>query len=202
MSTPAEITAGAVSVADVRDYLNQNSTGFGDALLGRILATSVDSVRSIIGQPFLATAGWEHTFEGAFARVHTIDYFPVSDLTKIEHWRGVNDWEELDEDLFEIVGVDGVYRLYTGGTFTRGDLYRATFTVGYAIADIPAEIIQVIIEMAAMMLAESGKGDGRLGLQSVGTNDSGVNVSTSTSFKDLRPRWIEMLKPYTVVPRY
>lgn len=177
------------TLADLKSYLSITSTA-DDALLSRLLAAASDLVCGQMGRAFGVVAYLKERHLGDGGTVLVPDHVPVVGVTELRIGgavvpEAVN--AATDDGWFflrDLVCVRGPYR------FTDGALVEVSYSAG---EDAPADIVQAVIELAALKYRERshvGTASQTLAGQSVSFLPSIVPVSVQTVIDSYRlPRF-------------
>ncbi len=114
---------------------------------------------------------------------YTIRIFPSYEISKIEIRTGLNEYEEIDSENYEIVGEAPYTKII--GDFHVGCAYRVTAKKGYEVGQIPVSIKRAILLQAAnQYVADS------------------IAPNTSGEFAGSEPNWLfsmevmQLVKPH------
>lgn len=181
-------------IATVRQYLKVDGSAHDD-LLERLIDACSAEIEAWCGQPILAeTDNVMHRFAGSNTALEQLPYFPIVEVGALTYVTSIGgEAVALETDTYSVTRG----RLVGSSAFWGAYEYELALTVGYAAESIPADVVQVCVEMVAVRAKESfvSIGEGRIGKKSIGVSVAGT--STSTLFE--RPDWQARLAPYRVV---
>jgi hypothetical protein len=198
-----------VAPAVVRSYLNDGNT---DATYVAFLQTLIDRAEALIFKVCnynFGTGRFEcHVWPGNDSRFVLVDY--PSQTPVALHKVNLSDGTDTDVGIVNTIAffADSNYRLVrwiNGGIFEQGFEWRFAYTT--ALTEIATGyggnvksglgfndmLVQIVVEMVAIMLRESGWGDSTLGFSSELNN---LDQRTQVAFESLEPRFRNRLKPF------
>lgn len=108
-----------------------------------------------------------------------------------------DDWEEISAENYTLEqDADGVYYVYYPSGFVSGSYnYKLVISLGYAAADMPADIEQAAAEATAIIYKETAHDKNTIGYSEVSESFNG-RVSGSTKMQTAFQRIQNLLKPY------
>ena len=181
-----------ITISELKTYLKITDSSY-DSVLLQMINFAQSEIENYCRQP-IASASKVIISSGTKSPV-LLPYFPVNAITVLkvrQDWQDT--WEILASTKYSLVHKDNLYYLYCD--YLEQENY-IDMTIGYTTA--PADIKKVAIEMIALMFKESdiregARGESRLGVQSIATTIQGI--AATTTFKDEKPRWHDILKRY------
>lgn len=186
-----------ITLTELKQELEITRTDIDTVLSAWIVQVS-GAVVDICKQPVVSTTVYEE-FDGTGGGTKALRYRPVT-VTAVETKTGVGEAWTAITDAYELRTLNKLPTIVSAGVFTRGTIYRATLTVGYAADAIPAPV-----KRAALLACKEyyngsvygTKGDGIQGRDGVKSmSKSGDYGTITTSFVSLLPDVMKILDTY------
>lgn len=186
------------------EYLRTNWLALGsdtsqDTLLQVLIDTATKQIREWCGQPLLEEEDHEVIIPQG---LHTTARLPFQgvpvELTSFKYRdTPLESWTAAEADTYTVHQDRAGWWLYSSDFLVHAQ-YQALVTVGYALADMPANL-QAACAYAAKELyyatGSSGKDD-RFGVAAI--SDGNASGSVALTLASVQPTVMDMLRPYNI----
>jgi hypothetical protein len=161
MAIPAKDTQ-LISSVELQAFLQCT---IADADLVNLLINSAsDLINKITDRHILSKAYTDEKYTGARGRYIYLKNYPITAVASVKVWDIFNNivLTTLIENIeYQILTDQGGIEVFAG-TYKFNNIYRISYTAGYAIADVPWDLKRATAEIAGMLY----RGKGKTGVQS------------------------------------
>jgi hypothetical protein len=185
-----------VSVTSFKEYLRDGTTDTTLlAFYASLLDTATEKIYTFLGRDYTPSASKTDIFFGNGYHVHRMEN-PSETLTfwKTFDINGILTTQDLSE---LVIMANGEIVVNSSRTFDRKLEHRIAYSQPAALT-CPESVMQVITEVAAIILEESKQGSARLGIMT--ESDKAGTATERFRYLDLTERQKEMLSPYKRIP--
>lgn len=185
------------TIANIKaNFLNITGSDL-DTTLTAYLAQAEELASKIVGQPLVeqsVTRDWHNDMAGMS---YFLPYIKNTIVLTSLQYRDLPDESFSTQSGAVLYKSGGLTRIYNPLGYSYG-FYRANLVVGFTTATAPADLVAVISEMVMEMLKATSLagGDSRFGVTSLAQGES--DVTRTTIYANLRPRFEKMLAPWKV----
>jgi len=129
------------------------------ALKTTLIAIASDIIETFTNRKFLSQAYTKEAYDGDGERHIWLKNYPVTVLTLVESWDTYNNvqLQSFTVDTDYIPYLDEGYVYMRGKTAIGKRNYRITYTAGYLIAAIPADIKYACAQICGIVYSQKGK---------------------------------------------
>ncbi len=149
------------TLENAKSYLNIDSDASKDAFLTGALVAGQGFAENYCQQPLeeATIEPWKvHKFTGDGYDWQTLPFFPVSELVQLRQRQNpISDYSIIDDSLYGLDESNGIYKVYYSGIFVASYNYELQLKQGYTEDNVPDDLRQIIIEMAAASLCSQQK---------------------------------------------
>lgn len=180
-------------------WLGLSSDSSQDTLLEELIAVATGKLEAWCGQPLVEVTGYEVIIPQG---LHTTARLPFQgvpvELTSFKYRdTPLESWTAAEADTYTVHQDRAGWWLYSSDFLVHAQ-YQALVTVGYALADMPANL-QAACAYAAKELyyatGSSGKDD-RFGVAAI--SDGNASGSVALTLASVQPTVMDMIRPYNI----
>lgn len=145
-----------ITLSEVKEALELSGTEH-DARLNGYINRATDMIETYCKRRFLSTAYTNEVYSAQSGSTLQLRNFPVTSLGSLEY--STSDfnnthYDAVDTSLYALQTSNGLDRgvVYLTGGFSTGiNNWRATYTAGYALANVPNDLKEALIEIVSYL---------------------------------------------------
>lgn len=194
-----------ITLDDLKEYL-QITEDTQNFFLEKCIVNATEYINTYCSRKFITGSYTEQVKmyrDELLNKYFYLKNFPVSEVGEeiegggtlpaitIEYLDDTYAWTELTDFSFAILSEEG--KVFIDEDISIYKSVRVTYTGGYALADMPGDLQEACLMMAAAYYQDSGQGEKRLGINARNWNSQ---VSEGATYKDVETRVNLILDKY------